>query len=166
MNRTLREGLPLSSDPTMIFAVAPGPGASKKPLPRAVAVVFLLLSPVLAYAAYDIAFVPPPRNDMTCIRTSETAIVCQPGDLKGARAELQQTGKHSKDCFTVAGDSRWQCVDAPGVAASAVERVNALSVGASVKLDLTDYKNKAVAGVPLFFAITMLIGAVIRLRSK
>lgn len=140
--------------------------SGKRPVPKAVAVIALLVSPVLAYAAYSIAFVPAPPNVLTCTRTTETSIVCQPGELKGARAELQHTGKHNKSCFTLAGDSRLQCVDASGVAASAVDRVNALAVGAFAEVDLTDHKNKAIAGVPLFFAITMLIGAVIRLLSK
>lgn len=142
------------------------PPSAKRGTPKAVAVIALLIAPVLAYAAYTIAFVPAPPNILTCTRTNETAIVCQPGDLKGARAVLEQTGKHSKDCFTLAGDTRLQCVDATGVAASAVDRVNALAVGASAEIDLTDHKNKAVAMVPLLFAITMLIGAMIRLLSR
>lgn len=161
-HRTSRlAGLPLSSDRTMVAT-----GSGKRQTPKAVAVIALLVSPALAYLAYTIAFVPAPPNVFTCTRTNETSIVCQPGDLKGGRAELQKTGKHSKNCFTLTGDPRSQCVDSPGVAASAVDRANGLAVGASAELDLTDHKNKGIAAVPLFFAITMLIGAALRLLPK
>lgn len=149
----------------MIFVFAPGTGA--KPVPKGLAVVFLLVSPVLLYLAYDLAFIPPTPRVLACSRAADGAIVCEPGGLHGPRAVLEhQTGKSAKDCFTLAGDSRWQCTAADGAAAAGVARVNALASGASAEVDVTEKKTRALAFLPLFFALTMMNGAIRRLRQR
>lgn len=149
----------------MIFAVAPGTRA--KPIPKGLAILFLAWSPVLLYLAYDLAFIPPTPRVLTCTRSAGDAIACQPGDLRGPRAVVEhRSGRSAKDCFVLVGDSRWQCTGADGAAAAAVARVNALAAGASAEIDLTEKKIRALGLLPFFFALTMLNGALRRLRQR
>jgi len=147
----------------MIFVFAPGAGS--RPLPKAVAVILMVCSPGLLYVAYDMAFVPAVRRVLACTRTPD-AVVCQPGDLRGARARVaRQSGRGARDCFVLEGDSRWQCTSTEGAAAAGVAKVNALAVGGSTEVDVTEQKVRWFALLPLFAGVSLLISGVRRLRQ-
>jgi hypothetical protein len=111
----------------MVFA----PGAGRRPLPIPLAIAFLLVGPLLLWFAYKAATEEPKPKIITCTRERADVILCQPGSVRGPRAMArEQTGRNAQICFVLT-DTWMTC---GGDVKSAVDRANALAIGATADL--------------------------------
>lgn len=129
------------------------------PLPKRVAIAFLVVGPLFLYFAVSGLVTEPPPRVLRCSREAPDRIACQPGNARGATVVVRrESGKNARDCFTL-GDA-WLC---GGDVRSAATRVNSLAVGAKTEVDITPPKQFSGIIVGALMGLVMTLGGLFRL---